>query len=480
MPISGVVQAPSRSSPLRSPSRARLRRSATSRSNCRACARIRSPCSVIRTVRPTRTIRGAPSSRSSACNCCATADGLSVSARAAAAIDPCSTTATKVRRKLMSIVSLRSGRGCLLTRLVVDGQSLQRMAWRGEEQAGEIADHDRGHDRERQIPIGMDQAEDPHDQSQQRRGDDADRDALPVGAAGEHAERVGARATAAEQAEQLDGKIQQRMDVHPGKDDRDTDADQADEHAHPFGEAHRLRLCRVAELAVEIDRQQSRDRIDDARQRTHRGGEQTGDDQAGDPGGQFGTDKGREHRVDRQHRVQLCGVLPIIGEQHGADDVEHEGAGQEHHREYPDRPARFLLGRCRQYALHQYLILGEGEHDVEEHENEEAPQRWLGDVEAQIDHVGLLECARRIDDRHQAELVDDVADREARAAGQHHHLEDVGPHHRLHAAERGVDDREDADDDDAGDDIGVGDRADRHRWQEQDDAHAPADLHQHP
>ena len=41
----------------------------------------------------------------------------------------------------------------------------------------------------------------------------ADRDALPVGAAREHAERISACEAAAEQSRQLDRDVEQRVDV---------------------------------------------------------------------------------------------------------------------------------------------------------------------------------------------------------------------------------------------------------------------------
>ena len=74
---------------------------------------------------------------------------------------------------------------------------------------------------------------------------------------------------------------------------------------------------------------------------------------------------------------------------------------------------------------------------------------------------------------------DDEADRERDAAHLDDELHEVGPHHRLHAADRGVDHGEDAHDQDADRDVDAGDGRDRERRQEQDDAHAAADLHRH-
>ena len=88
MPASTVGQAPSRSSPAIGLSFATLRRSEKSRTSSRTRSRMRAPCSVMRTVRPTRTISGTPISRSSVWICCETAAEVMFSTRAAAAIEP--------------------------------------------------------------------------------------------------------------------------------------------------------------------------------------------------------------------------------------------------------------------------------------------------------------------------------------------------------------------------------------------------------
>src|SRR5437870_1484388 len=97
-PVSALVPAPRRSSPAVSSSFATVRRSATSRNSSRERSSMRMPASVTLTVRPARAINGAPISRSSVRICCATAAGVMLSRRAAAAIDPRSTTVTNVVR----------------------------------------------------------------------------------------------------------------------------------------------------------------------------------------------------------------------------------------------------------------------------------------------------------------------------------------------------------------------------------------------
>ena len=97
-----VGHAPNRNSPETGLSCAMLRRSATPRSSSRARCRMRAPSSVTATVRPTRAMSLAPSSRSRVWICCATAAGVMFRVRAAAAIEPWSTTLTKVCRYWVS------------------------------------------------------------------------------------------------------------------------------------------------------------------------------------------------------------------------------------------------------------------------------------------------------------------------------------------------------------------------------------------